>query len=397
MQGLRDLEKWRKFSYLCAHCRCCSAADYHTLGEYMQICPSGTYFGFESYFSSGKMEVIRGLIEGLISKPSEKLLEIVYVCTLCGACEKNCEEFTLLGEDSGGLTHIFEDARAFLVESGWGPLEKHKEFASSIRVNHNPYLEPHEKRESWTEKSSLRKGSLVYFTGCTSSYRQKEVAKATVKALEAMEEKFVIMGSEEWCCGSPLLRTGQIDQITELAEHNVKALKEIGAKKVITSCAGCYRTLKSEYPKILGAQPDFEVVHSSQFFAGALDKNKLKLTKDVDATVTYHDPCHLGRHMGVYDEPRNLLKKIPDLKLVEMPRSRQNSWCCGAGGGVKSAFPDFATSTAVERLREAEAIGVKKIVSMCPFCKHNLTDAAKLLKNKFEVYDVVELLSKAIG
>jgi heterodisulfide reductase subunit D len=362
----------------------------------MPICPSGAYFGFESYFSPGKMEITRGLIEGLISKPSEKLLEIVYGCTLCGACANNCKEFTMLGEDSGGLTHIFEDVRAFLVESGWGPLEKHKEFADSIRVNHNPYLEPHEKRDEWTGKNSLRKGALVYFTGCTSSYRQKEVAKATVKALEAMGEKFVIMGSEEWCCGSPLLRTGQRDQITELARHNVNALKEIGAKNVITSCAGCYRTLKSEYPKILGAQPDFEVIHSSQFFADALDKNKLKPTKGVHAAVTYHDPCHLGRHMSVYDEPRNILKKIPSLELVEMPRSRENSWCCGAGGGVKSAFPDFTISTALERLKEAEAVGVKKIVSTCPFCKRNLADAAKLLGNTFEVYDVVELLSEAI-
>jgi len=239
----------------------------------------------------------------------------------------------------------------------------------------------------------------LYFTGCTSSYREKNIAKATVNALNKADISFDVLGEEEWCCGSPLLRTGQREKAIEVARHNVEAIKKSGAKTVVTSCAGCYRTLKVDYPNLLGKRNiKFDVIHSSQLFASMINEKKVSL-ENIGLDVTYHDPCHLGRHMEIYDkpvyeEPRNVLGLIANIH--EMPRNRENTWCCGSGGGVKSAFPDFALWTANKRIEEVESVGVSTIVTTCPFCVRNLRDAIEVSNKPLKVIDLMELVEKAI-
>lgn len=394
---MTEIEKWHRISYLCAHCRVCTVANYHQLRTVVPICPSGTYFGFESYFAPGRIELVRGFNEGIIKQQTDTLLRVVYGCTSCGACTAMCKGFTRLGAEAQDYQNIFEDLRAHLVELGWGPMPSQAKFAQSVQVNHNPYQEPHEERFAWLSDGLPKEAETVYFTGCTASYRRQAIAKSTVQALKAAGIPFAILGGEEWCCGSPLLRTGQRKLITELAKHNVEEIRKLGAKRLITSCAGCYRTIKENYKKILGSKLDFEVIHSTELFSSLINEKKLKPSKRINLVATYHDPCHLGRHMGVYEPPRNVLRNIPGIKLIEMLRNQDNSWCCGAGGGVKSGFPDFALWTAGERLKDVEETGVKAIVSACPFCKTNLLDAVKAFKKPFEVYDVMEIVSKAIG
>ncbi|NVM56054.1 MAG: disulfide reductase, partial [Candidatus Helarchaeota archaeon] len=241
-----------------------------------------------------------------------------------------------------------------------------------------------------------------YFVGCTSSYREQELAKATVKLLNKADIPFQLVGVDEYCCGSPLLRTGLREKASELAKHNMEAIKEKGIKKLIFSCAGCYRTFKEDYPKIVGEIP-FELAHVTQFLAKQLKAGKLKITKKLDKVVTYHDPCHMGRHIilrknkvGVFNEPRKLLEAIPGITLREMVRTRENAWCCGAGGGVKAAFKDLALETAVDRIEEAVTTGADILVSACPFCRRNLMDAIKSKNASIEFKDVVELLEAAI-
>lgn len=242
---------------------------------------------------------------------------------------------------------------------------------------------------------SFDKAKNMYFAGCTSAYRRTEIATDTVKILNKLGIPFGVL-NDEWCCGSPLLRTGDKAQAEEMARHNLEELK--GAETVIFSCAGCLRTFRMDYPK-MGLEVPFNAVHITEFLNGLLDEGKLKLTKPVKMKVTYHDPCHMGRHMdfGLYDEPRNLLKAIPGIEFVEMFSNRENTWCCGAGGGFKITHPEEAVAIASERVKHAEDVGAEAIVSSCPFCKTNLADAVKATGSKLQVYDITELIAKSMG
>ncbi|RZN68482.1 MAG: (Fe-S)-binding protein [Candidatus Methanolliviera hydrocarbonicum] len=385
-----------EFSH-CFHCHLCTVADWHKLDRWLPICPTFAYYGFESFSAAGRVEIARALVEGEIDDVTPRIAQIIFSCTGCGACFEQCNELTGF---KANHTKIFEDLKENLVERGHA-LPKHIGFAKSIEENHNPYYEPHEARFEWLEEGLTKDEGVVYFAGCTSSYREQQIAKTTVRSLDAADIPFRVLGEDEWCCGSPLLRTGQRDKAKETAKHNVEAIKKTGAKTIITSCAGCYRMIKSDYPKLLGLRRlGFDVVHSSQFFASLIDEGKVKFDDKIDMTSTYHDPCHIGRHMGVYgepvyDEPRKVLEEI-GVKIVEMPRNRENAWCCGSGGGVKSAFPDFALWTAGERVKEAESVGVDTIVTSCPFCVRNLTDAVEEFGKPFKVYDLSEILSEAL-
>jgi len=213
--------------------------------------------------------------------------------------------------------------------------------------------------------------------------------------LESANVKVGYLGEDEWCCGSVLLRTGDRKGAVQLAQHNVEALRAQGARVVVTGCPGCYRTLKFDYPKLLGST-GLEVLHSSQLFSHLISGNKIELKSDVVGSLTYHDPCHLGRHCGEYEAPRRVLKSIPGAEIVEMQRTRENSWCCGAGGGLRSAFPDLSLRIAEKRVLEAAGTGAECLVSACPFCRSNLKGAVDSLEmaESLMVLDLSELLAK---
>jgi len=282
------------------------------------------------------------------------------------------------------------------VEKGFTKPE-HDAFIKRIEEVHNPYGEPHEERMKWVQQEVkvAEKADTAYFVGCTTAYRRPEIADATVKILNIAGVNFMTLNPEEWCCGSPALRVGRRNLFLKLAKHNVEALRKAGVKRVVTSCAGCYRTLSQDYPEFVGELP-FKILHSSELIAELIKEGHLKLTREMPETVTYHDPCHLGRHTGIYEPPREVLKSIPSIKLVEMPRNRETALCCGAGGGVKASFPDFAMQAALERVKEAHEVGATALVSTCPFCAHNLKDAIRKIESPLKFYDLTELVLKAI-
>jgi len=284
--------------------------------------------------------------------------------------------------------------RAELAKKGL-TIPEHEVFTERIKRFHNPYGEKHEKRMKWLppEAKVAERADTAYFVGCTTAYRRPEIAEATVRILNAGGVDFVTLHPEEWCCGSPALRVGKRDLFLDLARHNVEAIRRSGVTKVVASCAGCYRGLSQDYPEFVGETP-FKVVHTSELMAELIKEGQLKLTREVPETVTYHDPCHLGRHTGIYEEPREVLRSIPAIKLVEMPKNRENALCCGAGGGVKAGFPDFAIQAALRRLDEAKDVGAESIVSTCPFCAHNLKEAIRKSGSQLKFYDLAELVSK---
>ena len=218
---------------------------------------------------------------------------------------------------------------------------------------------------------------MLYFRGCTAREKQTDISKATEKLLSLAGVDYHVLEDEK-CCGSVLLRTGFEKEAKEQIEKNTEILKD---EKIITSCAGCYKTLKEDYDGL-------DVIHISQLLDELIKEGKLNFEKS-DLNVTYHDSCHLGRQMKVFDEPRNAIESVAD--IVEMENSREDSLCCGAGGGVKSAYPEIADQMAKSRLAQARETGCETLVVSCPFCKLNLEN------DEIEVLDLTEFLVKYGG
>jgi len=407
------LEKFREDAYNCLHCRLCTftwmfpekTPALWPKGSFQPTCPSGEKYKFEAFFGGGKSWLARAVLEGRVDIKDSALVDILFACPTCGSCQQQCT----LEEPQVGYRHrimsLIEALRADCVKAGSGLPGKQKAFGVHVGKEHNPYMELHKDRFSWfpTDVKWPEKAETAYYVGCTSAYRQKELAKATVEVFQKANVDFTIM-KNEWCCGSPLLRTGQWEtswvSARDVAQHNVSEAEKTGANTIVTTCAGCYRTWKKdyteEYKDLLNANHSFQILHTTELLERLLKSSELQPKNNIKIRVTYHDPCHLGRHMDTYDPPRTLLQAIPGIELIEMPRTRENAWCCGSGGGVKSGYPEWAVEISGERVKEAEELRVDAIVSACPFCERNLTDAINKFGSKLKVYDVVELVNKAL-
>ncbi len=218
---------------------------------------------------------------------------------------------------------------------------------------------------------------MLYFRGCTAREKQTEIQDATERLLKLAGVDYHILDDEK-CCGSVLLRTGFVKEAQNQIEENTKVLK---GEKILTSCAGCYKTLKEDYEGL-------DVIHISQLLNDLIKDNRISLKKS-DMNVTYHDSCHLARHCNVFEEPRNVIESVAN--LVEMENIRENSLCCGAGGGVKSAYPQIADEMAKSRLSQAKQTKCEILITACPFCKRNLEN------DELEVLDLTEFLMKYGG
>lgn len=325
----------------------------------------------------------------------QKFTDDAYGCTTCGVCGTVCE--------SGiNTVELWESLRANLVKRGNGPYGKQNMFPKLIKEYHNPYMKDQKARLDWVPEDVkiADKSEIVYFTGCTAGYNQQDLALATARVLNKLGIEFTMLGEEEWCCGSALIRTGQPhldDTPREAARHNVDAIVAKGGKKVLFACAGCFRAAKIDWPRMLGQKMPFEVIHLADFLAELIDQGKLKWEGNINKTITYHDPCHMGRHVGVYDGPRKVLENLPGVKFVEMKRVKEYQRCCGAGGGVKAGIPDLAMGVATTRVGDALEVKADLLSSACPFCRRNLSDGQKELNADIEVDDLIVLVAKGLG
>ncbi|MBU4534481.1 MAG: (Fe-S)-binding protein [Euryarchaeota archaeon] len=218
---------------------------------------------------------------------------------------------------------------------------------------------------------------MIYFRGCVARLKVKEIGDATETVLNAAGVNFEYLDEEE-CCGSVLLRTGYGEDAQKLMEKNIEKFKN---QTILVSCGGCYRSLKMDYKEMIGAELD--VIHTSQLFNELIVQGKIKL-KNSREKIAYHDPCHLGRHLGEFEAPRNIIRKVGE--LVEMEHHHEKSRCCGSGGGVKSAYPELSGKIAREKIKEIEKTGPDLITTTCPFCKLNLSD------HGLEVWDMSEFV-----
>jgi heterodisulfide reductase subunit D len=358
--------------------------------------------GWESYRVRGKMYHVRkyahpGLLGRLTrdrARISEEFVERVYNCTACGYCQVACHVEIEFNDR-------WEQLKEWFVKNGIGPLDRHKALRSRVVAKHNPYDEPHESRGDWIPKGAKRSRNpdVLFFAGCTASYRQQRIAQDTTRVLDAAGVEYEILGTDEWCCGSPLIRTGQTDVVTDekdgLVKHNLREIEKRGARTVVTACAGCFMTLSHNYPMYAGKH-DFELFHMTQFIDRLISDKKLVLKKPLGAKTAYHDPCHIGRHFGIFEEPRRILGSFPDSAYIELPRNRLESQCCGAGGGFKIQFNDRAEHIASLRVEEARDAGAEMLVSACPFCVTNLSHGAKRAGIDIEVAELVSLVADSV-
>jgi heterodisulfide reductase subunit D len=382
----------------CGDCR--EATDYTSDPQKWGVCVARDHTsGFEAFFGRGKMQIIRSLWQGKLEL-SRDLAEVIYQCPTCNACAETC------AYDMDNAL-LYEALRAELVDAGCG-LEAHIPMNKAVIALLNPYERDNKQKSNWLEKIDFKlkdatkeKADLLYFVGCTAALTPEiqNVAINTAKVLKKLNVDFSVLGEFEICCGSVAKRTGDLNAFNFVRKKNHELFKTSGARTIITSCAGCYRTLKADYRDMM-EDLKIEVFHTIEFIHKIIREQPIKL-KNLDIFTTYHDPCHTGRNIGIkegfkplYEEPRDILGRIAN--LIEMKTIKGNAKCCGAGGGVKKGFPDLALNIAKSRIKEAEETGADYLVSICPFCYRNLNDAIIELNSNIKMIDLMELLNQAI-
>lgn len=386
----KSLSDYYEMVWRCAKCAFCrNVFPSDTEDErFGRQCPPGERFRYESYFASGRNELTRRVIEGE-QKLTERLRHILYTCTTCGACEEWCSA-------TQGLypLKIIMALREHFTANGGEILPEHQQTIDNIQNSGNRLRRNNRDRTGWLgqlPKPTQKAVDAVYFVGCRSSFKRTEIAKSTHRILTEKLGLNVAFLADERCCGRPLIDIGKEETAAGLMAHNMEQIRKSGAKEVIFSCAECFHTFNST--EKYGFKKEFKTTHLAELLADAVDAGTVKL-KAAKRKITFHDPCYLGRHEGVYEAPRRVLCAIGDSELLEMPRNRKNAWCCGSGGGVQEAFNDYSQWIAKERLEEVKSIDADLLVTACPGCKNNLWAEARA--NRVEILDMAELVNQLI-
>jgi Fe-S oxidoreductase len=302
--------------------------------------------------------------------------EDIWRCTSCGNCPRQCPRGVKIIESGVSLRRIATEYGVFPTS-----VRSIRTISGSLTGEGNPLNEKREDRAKWTEGLSVKtfteEMEILYFPGCYLSYG------------------FGILGTKENCCGESIRKTGDEDLFKRLAKENIKTFIDNGVKKVLVSSPHCYHTFKNEYPEFM---VNFEVVHIAQYVSKLIDEGRLELTKEYAKKVAYHDPCYLGRHNGIYDEPREALKKVPGLALNELPESRENSLCCGGGGGRIWMETPRGERFSDLRIEQAVAVGADELVTSCPYCITHFEESRLALEDNvsLEIKDITEIIAEAI-
>jgi len=326
---------------------------------------------------------------GLVELESED----VWLCATCGACVERCPR---------GV-EIIDIMRALRrIGSQWAANPKSlRTVMASLGTVGNPMGEAREKRADWARELGVKTFApgvdFLYFSCCTPAYdpQAKRIARATVNVLNKAGVDFAILGAEENCCGESARKAGEEELFQRLAQANIEAFKRHGVTKVIVSSPHCYHTFKNEYPAIGG---NFEVFHVTQFLAELIENKRLKLKKSFPKKVAYHDPCYLGRHNKIYDQPRKVLESIPGLQLVELPDCREESLCCGGGGGRIWMETKKGERLSDLRIEQALEVGAEVLAVSCPYCLLNFHDSLLTMDKEgvLQVRDISELVNEVI-
>jgi Fe-S oxidoreductase len=419
------LEQYQGDMDMCCRCSTCKFIPMQMVkGEqYVRVCPSISKYNFHAYSGGGRMNIGSAMLKNGFNY-TDKLLDVVYNCQLCGACGVSCNyamdmevlepihEFRVRTIEDGHTNPALEKVITGLKKTGsMVPVKgKRGDWAAGLNV----------------KDATKEKVEVLFHAGCLTSYDKdmQKLAKATVKILQKAGVDFGIAGDAETCCGGRAYYMGYKQAFLDQAEKTMRTIKKTGAKTLVALCADGYQAFKVLYERY-DLRGDLEVLHITEYMDRLIKDGKLKPRRKIAMSVTYHDPCRLGRmgeswvHWegkkipgdrfvfdppkpyrrgtnGVYEPPRDVLKSIPGIRLAEMTRKKEYSWCCGAGGGVIESNPEFALWTARDRIEEAVSTGAEAIVSACPWCEKMFSEAVSASGSSLKVYDIVELVEKAL-
>jgi Fe-S oxidoreductase len=420
------LEDYRADAMRCTRCSYCKWIPFDLVksARFAKGCPSVDHNDFHSYSAGGRLITYLSLLDSR-SEVTGRVVDIVFKCQLCGNCDVTCKVCRYDMEPLAAL-HEF---RFRMVEQGHVPPE-YGPIIERFRTRGTMVAEGNAARDRWAEGLGLtdlttEKAEVAFHPGCRHSYDGglAPVARTSVDILRKAGVDFGVAGAGS-CCGGRVYHMGYAYDFAGAARHTIEAWATAGVRTVVTPCADCCHTFKRLYPEV---GSDVEVLHMVEFVDRLIKEGRMTFTKEVPLTVTYHDPCHLGRQgephvpwqgkekkifgqavvydpprpryigaYGIYDAPRDVLAAIPGVQLVEMERNREAAWCCGAGGGAKDAFPEFSAWTAAERIAEARTTGADALVTACPWCERNFIDALRGDSSPMQVLDVIELVGRAL-
>lgn len=368
----------------------------------MLWCPVYEQDKRECITARGKLKALRGIVrETIKEQEQEDFIQSLYECSTCGQCHVVCP----IRIDT---PELWEQAREALVSSGIPQPSGQVRQLETIKTFDNSYQRPKSERGLWAQRAfdkgfllrpftlwTERIAPVLYFAGCTASFdeQMQSVALQSARLLQEAGVDFFILGNDEPCCASKLRRMGD-PSFEEEALKRIELISSLKVETVVVSCAGCYKGLYADYRSLWKKAQ--RVLHLTQYLDTLIRESRLPLRHRVAMKVTYHDPCHLGRHNNVYDEPRRVLQAIPGIELIEMPRHRAFSYCCGMGGGLKVANPEIQHKMSATRIKEAESIGAEALITPCQTCVLGLQYGVKEVGSEIKVFHLNEILCRSV-
>lgn len=372
------LEEYKRQLYDCSRCGFCRVWGWEGVDH---VCPTYPFTpGWETQYARGRVRMARATLEDEI-EIGESFLDHAYTCTLCGSCEAHCPVGLPLNE-------IFHAWRVDMAQAGHA-LPTHERVVTLMEKHLNPYGPSWE--EPTDEPPEPRKVSVLYYPGCTTNRMAGETVEAVTEILEKLDLDHALF-TDDICCGFPLYELGQLKAATDIARGTLERIKEWDPDIVLTTCPACFRSLKYLYPEEMDLTVDFEVQHISEFLLplveGKLDEMPIK--------VTWHDPCVLGRHLGIYEQPRDVLRAVPGLELAEMPSNRKDALCCGAGGGVYFTSQSTANQAVVTRLEQAVETEAEQIITSCPNCYVRFRQMSRHHRMNIQAKSLAQIINEAL-
>jgi len=338
-----------------------------------------------------------GILNKIFKKtpPTEEELkqfgDTVFRCTLCGNCQEVCPVGIRLKD-------IWISLRQDLVHSSAYP-QKVDAIGQNVEESHNVFDEDNEERADWVDDMPdapddgliREKAEVVYFTGCVAAYfpMAQQIPIALSQVFQAAQVDFTLLGEDEWCCGFPLLGAGLREMTQKVIDHNFQTIKDKGAKKIVFACPSCHQMWKEYYPQ------GFEIFHFTEYVYQLIIEGKVPL-QEQPITVTYHDPCDLGRNGNIYEIPRQVIRSLPGVKLVEMQHNRNKCSCCGGGGNLEMIDAKLSSEIAGDKIKEALETGASAVVTACQQCVRTMNTYVRRNKIKLKVMDITQLIEQSL-
>ncbi len=418
-----SLQDYQRDMEGCSRCSSCKWVPFNQVKSwrYAHNCPAVSRYNFHAYSGSGKMIMGLSMLTGR-SELTEEVMNIIFSCQLCGACDTACKVY----RDDIDLMEVLLELRSHCIEEG-ELLVEHMAVMDALKREGNMLGEEKDLRGVWAEGLNVKDineetAEVIFHAGCRYSYdpELRETIRETIKLLTEAGVDVAIAGATEYCCGGRAYKFGYRGEAENYADDMLSRVKSSGAKTLVTPCSDCFSAFIYYYPRLQKELP-VEVLHLGQYVERLIAEGKLQLKQEIPLRVTYHDPCYLGRmgepylgewqdnkllrpmsmkragRKGIYDMPRRIINSIPGLDLVEMERIKEYSWCCGAGGGVLEADPDFAAWTAAERIDEALSTGADALVTACPWCLKMFRESIAESGAQIGIYDLTDLVLESAG